>query len=172
MKKFFAISLALVMVLALSVTCFAAVVETVPYTETQNVTVSYNGGAAAPATYAVDVAWEALSFTYNASGKTWDSVEHVEKDAGTGAWVDADAQITIKNHSNRAINATVAFTAGTASGSAAFTLTGGETSALAAAAGATVATKTATLTASGVPAVDAANAVVGTVTVTIAAVAQ
>lgn len=171
MKKFFAISLALVMVLALSVTCFAATVNSVPYTETQNVTVSYNGGADAPATYAIDVAWQALSFTYTASGKVWDSVNHVEKDVGTSGWVDADAEITITNHSNREIKAAVVFTAGTASGTAAFNVTGGAESTLAAAAGATVATKTATLTASGIPDVNATNAVVGTVTVTIAAVA-
>ena len=169
MRKFFAISLALVMVLALSVTCFAVTVTEVPYTETQNVTVSYTDGAAAPATYAVDVAWESLSFTYVQSAQEWDATNHVEKDAATSGWSDADATITITNHSNRAVKATVAYAAGTASGTAEFALTGGAESTLAAAAGASVATKTATLTASGIPAENAQNAVVGTITVTIAA---
>ncbi len=167
MRKFFAISLALVMVLALSVTCFAARVTQLPGTETQNVTVSYTDGAAAPATYAVDVAWESLSFTYVQSAQEWDATNHVEKDSGTSGWSDADATITITNHSNRSVWATVAYAAGTASGTAAFNLTGGAQSELVAAAGSAVATKTATLTASGVPAEDATNAVVGTVTVTI-----
>ena len=172
MRKFFAISLALVMVLALSVTCFAAKITAVPGSESADVTVTYADGAAAPATYAIDVVWESLSFTYVQSAQEWDAVNHVEKDSGTSAWQDADATITITNHSNRAVKATVAYAAGTASGTAAFALTGGEESTLAAAAGASVATKTATLTASGIPAEDADAAVVGTVTVTIAAVGE
>lgn len=168
MRKFFAISLALVMVLALSVTCFAERITTLPGTESAEVKVSYTDGAAAPATYAVDVAWESLSFTYVQSAQEWDATNHVEKDSGESKWQDADATITITNHSNRAVKATVAYVAGTASGTAAFALTGGEEATLAAAAGNSVATKTATLTASGVPAVDAQNVTVGTVTVTIA----
>lgn len=169
MRKLFAISLALVMVLALSVTCFAARITTVPGTESAEVKVSYTDGAAAPATYAVDVAWESLEFTYVQSAQEWDATNHVEVDAGESKWTDADATITITNHSNRAVKATVAYEAGTASGTASFALTGGEEATLAAAAGAAVATKTATLTASGIPAENAQNVVVGTVTVTIAA---
>jgi hypothetical protein len=172
MRKFFAISLALVLVLALSVTCFAERITSLPGNESVDVTVSYTDGAAAPATYAVDVAWESMSFTYVQSAQEWDATNHVEKDSGTSGWSDADATVTITNHSNRSVWATVAYVAaGEASGSAAFELTGGAESELVAAAGASVATKTATLTASGIPAENADEAVVGTVTVTIAAAA-
>ena len=171
MRKFFAISLALVLVLALSVTCFAERITSLPGTESVDVTVSYSDGDAAPPTYAVDVAWESMSFTYVQSAQEWDATNHVEKDAATSGWSDADATVTITNHSNRSVWATVAYAAGTASGDAAFALTGGAESELVAAAGASVATKTATLTASGVPAENADETVVGTVTVTIAAAA-
>ena len=172
MKKFLAISLALVMVFALSVTCLAARITELPGSETTDVKVTYTDGAAAPATYAVDVAWESLSFTYVQSAQKWDAENHVEVDAGTSAWVDDTAEITVTNHSNRAVKATIAYAAGQACGTAAFNLTGGEESTLAAAAGETVATKTATLVASGIPAENANETVVGTVTVTIAEAPQ
>ena len=164
MRKFFAISLALVMVLALSVTCFAERITTVPGTDSAEVKVSYTDGAAAPPTYAVDVAWESLSFTYVQSAQEWDATNHVEKDSGESKWQNANATITITNHSNRAVYATVVYAAGTASGTAVFELTNGAEEQLAAAAGSSVATKTATLTATGIPAEDAAATVVGTVT--------
>ena len=171
MRKFFAISLALVMVFALSVTCFAARISELPGSESTEVKVSYTDGAAAPATYAVDVAWESLTFVYVQSAQEWDATNHVEVDAGESKWQDADATITVTNHSNRAVKATIAYAAGTASGTAAFELADGAESELAAAAGASVATKVATLRVSGIPAEDANETVVGTVTVTINAVA-
>ncbi len=169
MKKFFAISLALVMVLALSVTCFAATLNA-PGNVTEDVKINYVAGASAPATYAVDVEWDSLTFTYNASAKTWDDVNHVEVE-NAGAWVNNSAKITVTNHSNVAIKSTIAYTAGTANGTAVATLTGGAETTLAAAAGATVAKQEATLAIAGTPTLAATSAVstIGTLTVTIAA---
>ena len=172
MKKLFALSLAIVMVFALSVVCFAATISAVPGSEETEVKVSYVDGAAAPATYAVDVAWESFTFTYTQSAQRWDAENHVEVDNGTSGWVDSDATVTITNHSNRSVWATVEYEAGTASGTAAFALSANAAeSELVAAAGAAVASKTVTLTASGVPAENANETVVGSVTVTIAATA-
>ena len=169
MKKFLAISLALVMVLALSVTCFAARLNNVGETS-EDVKISYVAGTSAPATYAVDIAWDSLTFVYNASAKSWDATNHVEVN-NAGSWQNDTATITVTNHSNVDIKSTIAYAAGTANGEAAATLTGGGEQTLAAAAGAEVATQTATLKIAGTPALGAENATVtiGTLTVTIAA---
>lgn len=173
MKKFLALALALVMICALSVTCFAATgITELPYNSgAQNVTVSYTGGVTAPATYVIDVTWDELSFTYNRSAIEWDATNHVEVEADSSqtGWVGATADITIVNHSNRAVYATVSYVAGTASGTASFALSNNAAeSELAAAAGSNVAQKVVTLTASGVPATDADDTVVGTLTITVA----
>ena len=172
MRKFLAISLALVMVLALSVTCFAERITTVPTTKTEDVKISYVAGTSAPDTYAVDVEWDSLTFVYNASGKTWDTTNHVEVN-NAGSWQNDTATITVTNHSNVDIKSTIAYAAGTANGEAVATLTGGAETTLAAAEGETVASQTATLKIAGTPALGAesATATIGTLTVTIAAAA-
>ena len=174
MKKFLALALALVMICALSVTCFAANIDHelpgTDYTASKKVTVSYAKGDSADDTYVVDVTWESLSFTYLAN-KEWDAESHIEVDDGTGRWQDDTANIIITNHSNVSVWATVAYQAGTTSGNASFALTNGTEEELVPAEGQSVDTKTATLTASGVPATTANNTEVGTVTVTIAAAA-
>ncbi len=173
MKKFLAISLALVMVLALSVTCFAEITfELEELGEvSENVTVTYNDGAAAPDTYAIDIEWGDLSFEYTQVKQKWDAQNHVEVDDGTSGWVNNTATITVTNHSNVDVNAKIEYIAGTASGTASFALTGGNATDLAEATPAEQAKLQATLTASGVPAEDANNAVVGSIKVTIAAAA-
>ena len=173
MKKFLALALALVMICALSVTCFAERIDNnlpeTNYTATNKVTVSYTDGADAPATYVVDVTWQSLSFTYVQVKQKWDPDQHKEVDDGTSGWTDSDAEITITNHSNRSVWATVAYAAGETSGTAVFNLTNGAEEELVAAVLTTVDTKVAKLEVSGVPATNANNTEVGTVTVTIAA---
>lgn len=174
MRKFLAISLALVMVLALSVTCFAETqrITTVPTTKTEDVKISYVAGTSAPATYAVDVEWDSLTFVYNASAKTWDTTDHVEVN-NAGSWQNDTATITVTNHSNVPITSTIAYAAGTANGNAVATLTGGGETVLDAAAGSVVDAQEATLAITGTPALGAesATATIGTLTVTIAAAA-
>ena len=112
MKKFLALALALVMICALSVTCFAAEPERIDNntkTDSAEVKVTYVDGAGAPNTYAVDVVWDDLTFTYTQSAQEWDPVEHVEKDADTSAWNKTSATIEVRNHSNAAIWVTVEY---------------------------------------------------------------
>ena len=60
----------------------------------------------------VDVAWEAMDFTYTgASQGTWNPVTHAYEGATEGGWSDNTPAITVTNHSNVAVNATLGFTA-------------------------------------------------------------
>lgn len=60
----------------------------------------------------VDVAWEAMDFTYTgASQGTWNPATHAYEGAIDGGWSDNTPAITVTNHSNAPINATLGFTA-------------------------------------------------------------
>ena len=60
----------------------------------------------------VDVAWEAMDFTYTgASQGTWNPVTHAYEGAIEGGWSNNTPAITVTNHSNVAVNATLGFTA-------------------------------------------------------------
>ena len=60
----------------------------------------------------VDVAWEAMDFTYTgASQGTWNPVTHTYEGATEGGWSNNTPAITVTNHSNVAVNATLSFTA-------------------------------------------------------------
>lgn len=174
MRKFFAISLALVMVLALSVTCFAIRVnnDTIGEDVTADVTISYVDGADAPATYAVDVTWESLAFEYVQAPQKWDPDQHKEVDDGVSQWTDADAKITVVNHSNRAVKSTIVFQQTVENGEVVFTLTGGEQTTLDAASTTEVNSQIATLAVTGAPVdtEDATAQTIGKITVTIAEV--
>ena len=71
---------------------------------------TYTPGAA-DEIISVDVAWEAMDFTYTgASQGTWNPVTHAYEGAIEGGWSDNTPAITVTNHSNVAINATLDFT--------------------------------------------------------------
>ena len=73
---------------------------------------TYTPGAAADEIISVDVAWEAMDFTYTgASQGTWNPANHTYEGATAGGWSDNTPAITVTNHSNAAINATLGFTA-------------------------------------------------------------
>ena len=73
---------------------------------------SFVPGAAADEIISVDVAWEAMDFTYTgASQGTWNPATHAYEGAIEGGWSDNTPAITVKNHSNVAVNATLGFTA-------------------------------------------------------------
>ena len=60
----------------------------------------------------VDVAWEAMDFTYTgASQGTWNPVTHTYEGATEGGWSNNTPAITVTNHYNVAVNATLGFTA-------------------------------------------------------------
>ena len=73
---------------------------------------TYTPGAVADEIISVDVAWEAMDFTYTgASQGTWNPVTHAYEGAIDGGWSDNTPAITVTNHSNVAVNATLGFTA-------------------------------------------------------------
>ena len=111
MKKTLSIILALVLALSLSVTAFAA--ETNNGTQDTKITVNgtYTPGTAAAEIISVDVAWDAMDFTYTAPSQgTWNPATHAYEGATEGGWSDNTPAITVKNHSNVAVNATLGFT--------------------------------------------------------------
>ena len=110
MKKFLSVILALVMALSLSVTAFAATNDGSSPTEI-TVNGTYTPGTAADEKISVDIVWEAMDFTYTgASQGTWNSATHAYEGATEGGWSDNNPAITVKNHSNADIYATLDFT--------------------------------------------------------------
>ena len=111
MKKLFATLLAVAMLASVSVTAFAA---TNDGTQDTKITVngSYVSGAAGSSVISVDIEWEAMDFTYSAASQgTWNPATHAYDGQTAGGWSDNTPSITVKNHSNVAVNATLGFTA-------------------------------------------------------------
>ena len=135
---------------------------------------TYTPGAAADEIISVDVAWEAMDFTYTGPSQgTWNPVTHTYEGATKGGWSNNTPAITVTNHSNVAVNATLGFTANVTGVVGTFTEASGTENdnviELATAEGTTVATAptaTANFGISGA-AIDADKAL-GTITVTIA----
>ena len=111
MKKLFAALLAVAMLASVSVTAFAA--ETNNGTQDTEITVngSFVSGTAGSSVISVDIEWDAMDFTYTgASQGTWNPATHAYEGATEGSWSDNTPAITVTNHSNVAINATLDFT--------------------------------------------------------------
>ena len=76
------------------------------------VTGVYQSGTAADEKISVDIVWEAMDFTYTAPSQgTWNPANHTYEGATEGGWSNNTPAITVKNHSNVAVNATLGFTA-------------------------------------------------------------
>ncbi len=75
------------------------------------VTGVYQAGKAADEKISVDIMWDAMDFTYTAPSQgTWNPATHAYDGATAGGWSDNTPAITVKNHSNVALNATLGFT--------------------------------------------------------------
>ena len=73
---------------------------------------TYTPGAAADEIISADIAWDAMDFTYTgASQGTWNPANHTYEGATEGGWSNNTPAITVTNHSNVAVNATLGFTA-------------------------------------------------------------
>lgn len=82
-------------------------------TDSQNVTGTYVKGTAATI-YCVDIVWDSLDFTYKAGeSKIWNPETHTYTTDSSTGWFNANGEqsstITVTNHSNTAIEATVGF---------------------------------------------------------------
>ena len=83
-------------------------------TDVREITVTgvYQAGTTADEKISVDIVWEAMNFTYTAPSQgTWNPATHAYEGATEGGWSDNTPAITVKNHSNVALNATLGFTA-------------------------------------------------------------
>ncbi len=173
MKKFFIATLAFVLLASITVTAFAAETELTDANKSEeiDVNVNYQDGTQTPTVYSVDVVWDSMTFTYNASGtKVWDATTHSYMDNTNGVWANDSADVTVTNHSNADVNVTVTYTEVGASGVNGVISNGdfSITSAVDKAVDDATLTKTATLTVSGVPVDKSANNLkIGTVTVVI-----
>lgn len=114
MKKLLSVILAVVIVASVSVTAFAATINTANGSDSADVNGKYNATATTDV-YVVDIKWGAMEFDYNAGGQKWNSETHKwEADPeATASWTvkDASNTITLANHSSKAVNATFAFDA-------------------------------------------------------------
>ena len=112
MKKMVTILLALVLILAMSTTAFAATIESNSGSQDIDVNAKYVDGVSVPTRYSVDVTWGAMEFTYTVSGtKTWDPETHTYTTITLPAWTASGNTVTVTNHSNTDINASFAFSA-------------------------------------------------------------
>lgn len=59
----------------------------------------------------VDISWDAMDFTYSAVPGEWNPIDHTYGDSSGGSWSTNKAGITVKNHSNSAVETSFSFAA-------------------------------------------------------------
>lgn len=106
MKKLFTGALALVLAVSMCVPVFAGTTDgKIPVAG--DVQGKYVAGAEAPETIVVDVTWDDMTFTYREEAKEWNPDTH-EYDQPDGKWDSTPQYITVTNHSNINVLATIA----------------------------------------------------------------
>ena len=116
MKKLVSLVLALPLVLALSVTAFAAE-TTIEAVGEQDIDVQamYQDSTVTGNVYSVDIAWGTMQFTFTESGsKTWNPNNHSYTENTTTGWTASGNTVTVTNHSNVGVTASFGFEALTA----------------------------------------------------------
>lgn len=117
MKKLFSLILALTLLLSLgTVAAFAAnPITAANGSDSKEVKGSYQAGDVSDTVYSVDVSWGSMEFTYTgASEGTWNPATHQYDGAAAGGWAVNAAggnKITVTNHSNAAVTATLSYAA-------------------------------------------------------------
>ena len=107
MRKAYTIVLAVLLVLSMATTVFAAAPGD---SESVDVTGKYNSTITEAVVYSVDITWESMVFTYSeTTEKVWNAADHSYDTTSTGSWDKTTASITVTNHSNAAVTATVAY---------------------------------------------------------------
>lgn len=104
MKKFVSLALALVMVLALSVTVFAA--PAVDNAE-KVVTATFEEGTDETVVYSVVLEWAVGNFKYTKGDKVWNTTDREYKSVANGEW-SGTGSATLTNSSNAAVTMTAA----------------------------------------------------------------
>jgi hypothetical protein len=106
-KSICRIIIAMMLCFSMSVSSFASEPGE---SDSKDVTADYNGTA--PETvYSVEITWGSLAFTYNAENVgTWNPDEYVYEGSVGESWTCEEGanRITVTNHSNAAVTATIA----------------------------------------------------------------
>ena len=126
MKTTLALILTLAMVLSLAIVPAAAAttmdnITATGGTATHDVTATYrtssSGSTGGGTVYSVDIAWGDMAFTYTAgSAGTWNPATHSVAGGTSGAWTPDNPdgnKITVTNHSNAAVTASLTYMAET-----------------------------------------------------------
>lgn len=116
MKKTVSLMLALIMIMSMSVVAFADETDVDTGSYSVNVTGTYVAGTTGGTDYSVDIAWSAMSFTYNGEKEpVWDPQNHTysEPEKAEAHWSDGTGSITVTNHSNAVISAVPQYTQAT-----------------------------------------------------------
>lgn len=125
MKKLLGIGLTIVLIMCNCLVAFAASGSQTfgdisgAINQSQEIDVTGTLSGTVEKIYKVDVAWEAMNFTYTKGTEKWDTTEHkyVAIGGSEGTWSKTDNKITITNHSNAGINVGLGFTPTNVSGS-------------------------------------------------------
>lgn len=108
------ISFMLVAVLLLSLSLSSAAAETTEVGKTP-VKAVYVDAPETPQVISVEIVWGGMEFTYQGSESVWDPETHSYKDSGAG-WAKSDAHISLTNHSNVLLKASIEYTPSNAYG--------------------------------------------------------
>ena len=178
-KKVTTVFTAAVLTMAMGMSAYAASpITDVGGFDSKNVTGTYQEGDGSTTVYRVDITWGSMDFTYTAAGEgTWDPESHTYSGGGNGNWsstATGAGDITVTNHSNAAVKATLAFASAApfSDVKGIFTtndLPLADASVASAGAPAEAPTASSTLSLSGDPGTFATGTTLGTVTVTISA---
>ncbi len=112
MKKFIAFALAIIMLVAMSAPAYAAESSVDSHGNTASIPVGviFQAKGAAVKTFSVDIEWEDMTFTYTKSADgEWDPATHSYTGGSEGSWSTDTSTITITNHSEIGVNATLEF---------------------------------------------------------------
>ena len=113
-KSGYAVFAAVLLTAALPLTAFAgsASVSRVPESQSIDVQAKYEDGTEKPVVYKVDVEWGVMEFTYHEAGTNkWNPQTHQYELDTDGSWSSQGNTVTVKNHSNTAVTASLSFKA-------------------------------------------------------------
>lgn len=111
MKKFFAATLALMLMMGATTTAFAEEIKDNGGKQDIPVKAKYDSGVSETPVVSVDVKWDAMEFTYSVGGsRTWNAEDHTYTDNTSSTWTAVNNTVTVTNHSNVGVKVKTAYT--------------------------------------------------------------